>query len=345
MYNRVVRGAGGAPPAGLAPFFERTLLDHPWADPEIPSLVFETSDQRIIGFIGSHVRRLTMNGRQLTMGCSGQLVAEPGERHFGIGARLMQSYNAGPQDLSITDGANDIVSGIWSRLGGYTMHPASTVWTRLFRPWRTIGNMWLGRRPRERLERVARPAWVALDRPTARITRPSESPAGVIAAPLTPQAMIAHHAELVGDAVLAVDYDEEYLEWLFREMAAMRSRGTLTRRLLSMEDRLIGWYVAYLKPDGVSQAVQVVARRGHHGTVLDHLFADAWNAGSDAVEGRLDQALYEPVSSRRCWLHFGARALFQSRDPEILAAISLGRSALTRLDGEWWMGHHTEPFY
>jgi len=36
--------------------------------------------------------------------------------------------------------------------------------------------------------------------------------------------------------------------------------------------------------------------------------------------------------------------LFHTRDPELAAAISLGQSALTRLDGEWWMGHHTEPF-
>jgi hypothetical protein len=36
--------------------------------------------------------------------------------------------------------------------------------------------------------------------------------------------------------------------------------------------------------------------------------------------------------------------LFYSRDPDVLAAISLGKSALTRLDGEYWMGHHTEPF-
>jgi hypothetical protein len=97
----------------------------------------------------------------------------------------------------------------------------------------------------------------------------------------------------------------------------------------------------------VSQVLDLKATRGQLGPVLDHLFADAWDSGAAAVEGRLEPALYEPLSSRRrswLWLHYGSRSLFHSRDPDVLAAISLGRSALSRLDGEYWMGHRTEPF-
>lgn len=344
LYDRVVRRGSGVPPPGLVPYFERTLLDQPWADPEIPSLVFEGGDDRILGFLGSHVRRVAIDGRHIRMGCSGQLVTEPGERHLGIGARLLASYLAGPQDLTITDGATEVVSGIWNRLGGSTMHPGSTVWTRLFRPWRVVGNMWLGRHSDQRYRRVARTAWPLLDRPTMRMTGPSSSPPGVIAEELTPGTMLEHGRDLLGDAALSVEYDEPFLEWLFREMAAVRTRGTLTLRLLRTEARVLGWYIAYMKAAGTSQVVQVTARRGQHGTVLDRLFADAWDAGTDALEGRLEPGLFEPISRRRCWIHFGARALVHSRDSEVLAAISLGKSALTRLDGEWWMGHHTEPF-
>jgi hypothetical protein len=344
LYERTMRSGNVTPPSGLVAYFERTLLHHPWADAEVPPLVFETGDNRIVGFIGSYARRVVIDGRPIRMGCAGHLITDPGQRHLGIGARLLRSYLAGPQDLTITDGATGVVHEMWIRLGGYALHPESLAWTRLFRPFRAVGQMWLELRQKERLQRIFRPAWRALDSPTARITRPPDRPAAVQAEELTPRAMAECQAEVLRDARLRVDYDETFLEWLFREMAAVRTRGTLVRRLLRRGDRLLGWYVAYLKPAGVSQVMDLKATRGQLGTVLDYLFADAWDSGTDAVEGRLEAALYEPLSNRRSWLHYGARALFHSRDPDVLAAISLGKSALSRLDGEYWMGHHTEPF-
>jgi hypothetical protein len=344
LYERTMRSGGTTPPAGLAAYFERTVLDHPWFDTEVPSLVFDTGDNRIAGFIGSYVRRLLIDERPIRMSCAGQLVTDPDERHLGVGARLLRSYLSGPQDLAITDGATPVVHEMWTRLGGYALHPGSLVWTRLFRPWRALGRTWLELRGKERWRGILGPAWRVLDCPTTRLTRPPERPAGVHADELTPRTLARCLAEVLGNARLRVNYDQPFLEWLFREMAAVRSRGTLVRRLLGREDRLLGWYVVYLTPGGVSQVMDVKATRGQLGTVLDYLFADAWDSGAAAVEGRIEPALFEPLSSRRCWLRYGSRALFHSRDPDVLAAISLGKSALSRLDGEYWMGHHTEPF-
>jgi hypothetical protein len=349
LYERTMRSGATTPAAGLAAYFERTLLDHPWADAEVPALVFETGDDRIVGFIGSYARRLLLDERPIRMSCAGQLVTDPDERHLGIGAILLRSYLSGPQDLAITDGATGVVHEMWIRLGGYALHPGSFVWTRLFRPWRAVGQRAVGHmrlepRRKERLRGILAPVWRVLDSPTTRISRPRERPAGVYAEELTPRALAQCQAEVLGNARLRVTYDEPFLEWLFREMAAVRTRGTLVRRLLRREDRLLGWYVAYLTRGGVSRVMDLKASSGELGTVLDYLFADAWDSGADAVEGRLEPALYEPLSSRGCWLHYGSRALFHSRDPDVLAAISLGRSALSRLDGEYWMGHHTEPF-
>lgn len=55
LYETVFR-AGMAAKPGLAEEFERTVLDYPWADPGIPSLVYEQPDGAISGFLGSHVR-------------------------------------------------------------------------------------------------------------------------------------------------------------------------------------------------------------------------------------------------------------------------------------------------
>ena len=51
------------------------------------------------------------------------------------------------------------------------------------------------------------------------------------------------------------------------------------------------------------------------------------------------------VSERRYTFSPGPPlALINSRDPEVLHAVRAGRALLTRLEGEWWMGHHLEPF-
>jgi hypothetical protein len=164
-----MRSGRGTPPPWLAAYFERTLLDYPWADPEISSLVFEAGDNRILGFMGSHVRHLLIDERPIRMGCTGQLVTDPRERHLAIGTRLVRTYLSGLQELTITDGATDVVHEIWVRLGGYALHPGSFVWTRLFRPWRAVGEMWLELRRDERPRRFLRPIWAVLDSPMTRL--------------------------------------------------------------------------------------------------------------------------------------------------------------------------------
>src|SRR5438132_8522994 len=57
LYESLMRSGSQVPPIHLREYFERTLLDHPWADPAIPSLIFVDADGEILGFIGSHVRR------------------------------------------------------------------------------------------------------------------------------------------------------------------------------------------------------------------------------------------------------------------------------------------------
>jgi hypothetical protein len=78
--------------------------------------------------------------------------------------------------------------------------------------------------------------------------------------------------------------------------------------------------------------------------VLDQLFEDAWARGAAGLEGRVEQPLFEPLSRRRCLLRHGVRALVRSSDAALQDAVAAGGGALSRMDGEWWMGHHTEPF-
>jgi hypothetical protein len=340
LYERVMRSGSGPPPGWLGAYFERTFLTHPWADPELPCRVYESGDGRILAFAGAHVRRIRFDGQPGRLVCVGQLVSDPAARRRGAGAVLLRDLLSGPQELTITDGATPEVARIWEPLGGRTVFPRSIAWTRLFRPARAIGDRLLERRGWSSRRGLARPLFSALDAAGRRATRPPPPEDADPATELSAEAFLRQLPEVLGDARLHLDYDEAFLGWLFSEMAAVRERGELVRRCVTRNGRLAGWYVAYLEPGGVGQVMQVAAAKGALERVLDELFAEAWRAGAAALEGRLETNLFEPLSRRRCVIRPGERVLVHSANPEVQAAVGNGQTFLTRLDGEWWMGHH-----
>ena len=115
LYELVARSGSRMAAPGLERYFEDTFFDHPWADPEIPSLVFVDDDGGVGGFIGSSVRRLEFRGAPIRLGVAGQLVTEPKARNRAAGMFLMKEYLAGAQDLTVTDTASDVVERLGAR--------------------------------------------------------------------------------------------------------------------------------------------------------------------------------------------------------------------------------------
>ncbi len=352
LYERVFRSGTVDPPPQLLGYFERTLFDYPWADPSIPTLVYEESDGEIVGFIGSHVRRLRMDGRPIRMACSGPLVAAPEARKRGVGAQLLRRYLGGPQDLTVTDGANDTVRRIEVGLGGQVLAHASIAWTKVFRPG-AASAFWLADRHRwPTLARLVGLVAPILDA-TARVLDAAapgrlRGRAGLVpaqpnaeAAPLTVDALLEQLDNAARTLRVHPDYDAEYLDWLFSELEAVDVRGWPVRHLVyDRSGRVAGWYVYYLPPDGIGQVLQVAAApNGNLDLVLDHLFWHAANGGAAAVQGRLEPALVGPLRNHWCLLSRSQLALVHTEDQLLLGLLSSPKSLLTRLDGEWWMGH------
>jgi predicted ATP-grasp superfamily ATP-dependent carboligase len=345
LYEYVARSGSRVAPPGVVDYFERFFFDHPWADPEIPALVYEDADGRIAGFIGSHVRRFRFDGRPIRVGCSGQLVTEPTIRNRAAGAFLMREYLAGPQDVTITDTASETVRRIWEKLGGGTLHTRCVGWVRVFKPWQ-FGTEYVTRQGKVRVpSRVTAPLAAGLDAvsgliPALRTERPQAS-----GEELTAAALVEHLPAVTRGLRLVPDYDVEFLSWLFREMAAVSSHGRLVGSLVrNARGEVAGWYVYYLREGGISHVMHLAAAPRQEDDVLEHLFDDARRRGAAALQGRLEPALLEPLSRHRCLLHpSGYLALIHSRSPEIEHAIVMGHGLLTRMEGEWWMGHHLEP--
>jgi hypothetical protein len=343
LYEQVARSGSRIPPPGLDAYFERTFFDYPWADPDIPSLVYVDERGDVAGFIGSSVRRLVFDGDQIRMGIAGQLVTEPRARSHAAGTFLMREYLAGPQDLTITDTASELVRRIWERLGGDTLQLACVGWVRVFRPLRFAGEF-AARRQRRTSAWAARVLGRPVDaaartalRGTLEPPRPAAEPE-----PLTPQALLELMPTIARGFSIRPAYDAEFLDWLFRELAVVESHGTLVAHVVRGEDgTALGWYVYYRRSGGIGAVLQVTARDGAIGPVVDTMFHDAAANGAAGVQGRLEGILREPLAQRGCLFHpSGYLALVHARDADLLRAIHAGRALLTRLEGEWWTGHH-----
>ena len=346
LYEQVVRSGTRSPPPRLAEYLERTFFDYPWADAEIPSLVYEDAGGRIVGFLGSHVRRLRLDGHATRLACGGQLVVDPEVRTTAVGAFLFRAYLGGPQEITITDGANESVRRMWAASGGETALLKSMVWTRTLRPIRYGGDYVLGRLQRPVLARRLRPLWKALDRLTPKSVTHRMRPTAPHTSDelLTPRALLEHVPVVTQSFRCYPDYDEPFLGWLFHEMAEVKSRGTLVRSLVrNNRGQVVGWYVYYLH-EGVSQVMQVAAQRGAVSDVLDHLLHHAYVNGSAAVSGRLEPHLLGALTERRCIFSFDGGALIHAKAPATLGVLLSSQCLLGRLDGESWMGHHTESF-
>jgi hypothetical protein len=347
LYEQTIRSGSSTPAPRLADFFERTFFECPWADEEIPSLVYEDDAGRVAGFLGSHPRRLVLDGQPIRAACSGQLMTAPHVRSSAAGAMLLRRYLNGVQDLTITDGATDDVRRIWEALGGQSAALASLEWVRVLRPLSMASEYAVRHTRYRRLAAACRPVARAIDAvsawPAQSPLRTSEPEAwGEL---LTP-AMMAALLPLIGAGYrVRPDYDVAFLDWLFREMTRVTVRGTLIRTLVrDPSGRAIGWYVYYLLRGGISEVVQVAAIEREMDVVLAHLIHHAQVNGAAVLRGRLERPLREPLSRHRCLFRYTGMALVHSRRPEILAAVQLDHALLSRMEGEWWMSPHLEPF-
>jgi hypothetical protein len=345
LYEQVMRSGAGAPPPGLVPFFERALFDHPWADPELPSLVYE-HDGAIAAFLGSHVRRMTFDGARIRVACSGQFVSSPAMQKRGAGALLLRKYLAGPQELTITDGPSDAVGHMWARLKGQRVWLNSLSFTRVFRPW-SASAVLQGMRDNAAWQAANRIIGGPADALLARAAR------GYLKAPepdtrseeLTAPRLLELLPGMVRQQTLYPAYDEAFVDWLFAELARVSSRGALVKRVVSSASGgPLGWYVAYLPPGGIAQVMQVVAAADDVEAVVRHLLHHAQGAGVAAIQGRLEPHLFEAVLKLGCKLRRTHPALIHSNThPAVVSAVFEGRALLTRMDGEWWMTSHGDP--
>ncbi|MCI0627167.1 MAG: hypothetical protein L0387_36900, partial [Acidobacteria bacterium] len=152
-------------------------------------------------------------------------------------------------------------------------------------------------------------------------------------------AMLGNFSTLAGRLSLVPDYDDASLCWLIEEAARKKSQGSFRSALVRNDKGEIqGWYLYYVCSGGVSQVLQLNAKKHTVEGVLRHLFYHAWKEGSLAVRGRLSPRFLDELSAHQCMIQRGSSwTLVHSRNADLLQAIDRGDAFLSRLEAEWWM--------
>jgi hypothetical protein len=340
LYQRVFPGNAGVPPFALRAYMAEVFFHNPWRDQALPSLVYQDNAGKIIGFLGVIPRQMVFNGQPIRMAVSNSFMVEPGRRSTLAAIELLRAFFGGSQDLSMTDGANDISRELWEKLGGTAALLYSLRWTRTLQRCRYAAYLFKEKRPRLRpFALVLGPFCRAVDAIQARIppNRFPQNQPQVIEQDLDAETLLDGLSRWSGGESLQPVYDLSSLTWLL-EMAAKKSMyGTLRKKAVCNADReLLGWWLYYLNPGGISQVLQLGAMKHTMHAVLNYLLSDAWRHGSIAISGRFQPRFLQELSENYCSLRSGSWMLVHSKDPDLLQAIYRGDAALSPLEGEGW---------
>ncbi len=312
---------------------EAAFLDHPWMDPETPSLVIDDGGTPT-GFIGVHPRRIEFDGQPVKGACCTHLVVHPDGRAAGGGAQLVRAVMSGPQELTWSDTTIPVVARMWTVFGGRIDYARVADWIIVLRPFRWGARAVASRvrgRPRTDEIPVAGAPMSVIPRliPGAHHPTPPE----VAGSDATAAEIVATQPEVTRRLVLYVPYDQATLDFTLSRFEATGKR--VVCRLVRRGGQPIGWYVYFLNPGGVSRVIHLATatRDAHH--VLGELIDHAREAGSSAVSGRYEPNLDLALRARFAILGLNSRPAIRARDPKVGIALAGDASLLTRLDGEW----------
>ncbi len=340
LWLKVFRHTDQTPPESVTSYFQQVFFDHPWPA-SIPSLVSLSRNGRIIGFIGVLPRPMTFGGAPLRAAVSTQLMVDPESREPLAAIQLTKALIAGPQDLTYTDGSNEISARLWERAGGEVVPLKSLEWMRILRPTRFFSDVLKDRTGWKLLASIAKPLLRATDAGLKRLSLGSSRlpPSTLTSEPATAKTILDCLDAFTAENSLRPIYDEKSIAWLLPMAARKTKAGNLqTTVLRDASGNLAGWYLYYLMPRGTSQVLQIGARKNQVGNVIDHLFQHAWAGGSLAVRGQLEPRMMLEMSDRfgrfRC---FSRGVLLHTENTDVRLAVHRGDAFLSRLEGEWWL--------
>lgn len=265
------------------------------------------------------------------------------ESRASMGAmQLVRAFMKGPQDVSITDSANESARQLLRSLGFTVVPVYSVIWARPLRPSQYFLHG-VSRLKKNKtiatIGAVVSPFCLAADYLAAKVKLSPfrQTFPATTAEDLDTETLLRCLASVPTKHWIVPQYTRESLDWVLQFLDKRKAMGELRKVLLrDASKKIVGWYIYGLSRRIVGEVLQIGTDGGHVGEVLDHLFHDAWQHGLLGLHGRMEPQFMEELTQRACvFLRNGSWTLAHSNKPELLNGIFSGTAFFSRLDGEW----------
>ena len=339
LFIRVFRKQSSPAPESLRTYFNDLYFDHPRTNPDRPSLVYCDGNRSIRGFVGVIPLPLRVGTRKITASVAGNHMVDPDLKDPFAGVLLLRRLFACNPLLTISDSANEISTTLWPLLGGTVLTLYSMRWLRILRPSGYALSLLPKGGRLSAAKTLLRPFCTAADLVAAQLFRPSRSAEDVLTAREPDiETLQTAFSDVVGTRTLLPDYTRDELAWRLNMAAQKDQYGPLHKVIVEDSSRtIVGWYLYYPNHGDVARVLQVVARKGREGDVLNHLFLNARSRHCVAVMGAIEPGAVKEFSENKCLFFVrNTHMVAYSQDQEILGALLRGDAFLSRLEGEWW---------
>ncbi|QZZ37314.1 hypothetical protein KW403_04470 [Nitratireductor kimnyeongensis] len=343
MLQRILRKRRAPAPQGMRDYLRELFLDPPCREDDIRSLVHLREDGTVNGFMGVLPMRFTFRGETLRSAIGGSFMVDRHEDDPYAGARLLRAFQSGPQDLSLTETANDVSTSMWRKLRGTILTEYSLEWLRILRP---AGFM----------AAIAAHAFApaALVQPFARpldaLLRRRGSPpqwTHVADGEFAQKALVSEDTDIAETMTLIRSFASTFAlhpEWSHTELERMvveaqrkANYGAMVRRkVIARGGKTVGFFVYYGNRGGIGRVIQILSLPGHEGSVLDTMLDDATARGLVALRGRGQPALVNAMLGKRFAFVHASSSIVHAKDKALLEPFTAGQAFLNGFAGESW---------
>ena len=345
LFQQVFRDSAAPAPASLAAYLRWIYFDMPGCDREITPLVHINEAGEISGFIGANALQMRHGDRILRAAICGSLMVSNHEADPMAGARLMRSFLAGPQDISFSETASEVSARMWERLRGSALLQYSLDWVRVIRPMAFAVEVTSSRL---KAARLFSPLARGLDHFAVKRVRPGQlmwiaasgeenSRPNLTTVEIDAGAFAALVEPLTQQFSLRPDWADGQIEAILADAALKTDKGELLlARIETRTGHPIGAFACHIKSGRIAHVLQILARPGQEGAVIDCLIAEAARRGAAGLRGRTQPALFEAMLGRRISFTHMASTVIHSRDPELVHASRNGELFFNGIAGENW---------
>lgn len=338
LFQRILRQGERCNVPDLASYLKELFFKHPWQDPDLASLVSTSPNGAVNGFIGVLPVQMVYRGMPVRAALATSLMVDKSHNDGLIGVRLLRRFLDGPQELSVTDTANQLSRRLWECLGGSLSSQYSMEWFRILRPAEGALALALEHRPRaaplHAITRMIDSLWTLSKRRPFKIEANDPSIRYVNLDIGEAIKLIPSFAE---DYELRPTWSEDQLRWFLRHAACKERHGPLVaRRVVAPNGTTFGCYYYYGRPGDVAFVLQILCRRQHADMVFKALLSDVYGLGCTVVKGHSQPEMLAAMLQNRCIFRRGPAVMAQSRSAEISSSIRAGSAWITGLAGESW---------